>query len=400
MNYKKTIRLFEPFGGWGAHHYYYRPDLLETELKDSEEFSNTFDTGLCNRLLNWEAIYYIVEQAKDNDLHISVQNHIWPELALIELPDTVGVDYNIWNNFWYGRVEHGNLYFKTIFDIENNKVSLAEKLSKNKVINLYKTKNFKDILQKDHWYTDTGFLTLKSLLTLVHKMSPEDKTDTLYPNPRPLGKIELKDRAVQKKLDEKFSSYIGIHIRRAGGVHIKKENFDKFSDKLQKEYLRHRKGSLDKFNPHYRYTSDNEYFKIIDKILEINPKQKFYISHDLPDEFLADFYKKYPKNIESKKDVRKHWYNYYKKKISNLDHLIKYANILDNTLDLFILSICGFKILSKASTWSMFADFYQRPHTPPKAEKNYFIDDIQQLIDNPKELGDILAKLPPPQNAL
>ena len=231
-------------------------------------------------------------------------------------------------------------------------------------------------------------------------MSPEDKTDALYPNPRPLGKIELRDRAVQKKLDEKFSSYIGIHIRRAGGVHIKKENFDKFSDTLQKEYLRQRKGSLDKFNPHYRYTSDNEYFKIIDKILEINPKQKFYISHDLPDEFLADFYKKYPKNIESKKDVRKHWYNYYKKKISNLDHLIKYANILDNTLDLFILSICGFKILSKASTWSMFADFYQRPHTPPKAEKNYFIDDIQQLIDNPKELGDILAKLPPPQNAL
>ena len=117
MNYKKTIRLFEPFGGWGAHHYYYRPDLLETDIKDSEQFSNTFDTGLCNRLLNWEAIYYIVEQAKDNDLHISVQNHIWPELALIELPDTVGIDYNIWNNFWYGRVEHVNLYFKTIFDI-------------------------------------------------------------------------------------------------------------------------------------------------------------------------------------------------------------------------------------------------------------------------------------------
>ena len=66
----------------------------------------------------------------------------------------------------------------------------------------------------------------------------------------------------------------------------------------------------------------------------------------------------------------------------------------------FILSICGFKILSKASTWSMFADVYQRPHTPPKAERNYFIDDIQQLIDNPKELKDILAKLPPPQKAL
>ena len=125
--------------------------------------------------------------------------------ALIELPDTIGTSYNIWNEYWYGRVEHGNLYFKTIFDIENNKVSLAEKLTKNKVINLYKTKNFKDILEKNHWYTDTGFLTLKSLLTLVHKISPENKEDTLYPNPRPLSKIELRDRLVQKKLDEKYS---------------------------------------------------------------------------------------------------------------------------------------------------------------------------------------------------
>ena len=197
-----------------------------------------------------------------------------------------------------------------------------------------------------------------------------------------------------------IQNYIGIHIRRGNGVNITKENFEKFSDKLQKEYLSYLKDGIDIFSPHYRYTSDNEYFKIIDKILEINPTQKFYISHDLSDDFLSDFYKRYPKNIESKKDVRKHWYNYYKKKISNLDHLIKYANILDNTLDLFILSICGFKILSKASTWSMFADVYQRPHTPPKAERNYFIDDIQQLIDNPKELKDILAKLPPPQKAL
>ena len=88
---------------------------------------------------------------------------------------------------------------------------------------MYKTKNFKDILEKNHWYTDTGFLTLKSLLTLVHKISPQIKEDTLYPIPRPLSKIELKDRAVQKKLDEKYSSYIGIHIRRGNGVNITKE---------------------------------------------------------------------------------------------------------------------------------------------------------------------------------
>ena len=40
------------------------------------------------------------------------------------------------------------------------------------------------------------------------------------------------------------------------------------------------------------------------------------------------------------------------KRISNLDHLIKYVNILDNTLDLFILSICGLRY--RNSTWSMF----------------------------------------------
>ena len=393
MNYKKTIRLFEPFGGWGSHASFYNPELSEFE-------ETSFDTGLCNRLLNWESIYYILEQIKDDDLHIAVQKHMWPELPLLDLPDTIGVGYNIWKNDWYGKHEHGDLFFKAILDDENDKITLSKKLSKESVLDLYKNKNFKNILKEPHWYTDTGFITLKSILEEINNIDIKSKNDKLFPNKRPLGKINLRDRKIHDKIEIKYSSYIGIHIRRGNGVHLPDIVLNSLHSDIKDRYLQYKKDYIKNDNPHYRFAFDNEYFKIIDKILEINPKQQFYISHDLPDEFLDSYYKKYPKNITTKKDIRKQYYTHYKKSIPNLDQLIKYANILDNTLDLIILATCGFKILSKSSTWSNFADYYQRDFSPPTAKENYLIDDIDELVENTDKLKDILSNLPEPQKMM
>lgn len=391
MNYKKTIRLFEPFGGWGSHGGFYNKYLKKDDYPP-------VDTGLCNRLLNWEAIYYILQEAKDEQLHIAVQKHIWPELALIELPDTVEVGYNIWRNDWYGKHEHGDLYFKAIFHDDAETITLSEKLDKNKVLELYKTKDFKEILKNDHWYTDTGFITLKSILETVNETGINSKNNKFFPKPRPLGKIELRDRRIQDKIEIKYSSYVGIHIRRGNGVYLTDEIIKKYSDEINSEdFLKYKENFIVNTNKNYRFVFDTEYFEIIDKILEINPEQKFYISHDLPDEFLENFYKRYPNKIISKKDIRKEYYNYYKKTIPNLDQLINYANILDNTLDLFILSSCGFKVLSGASTWSNFADYYERQYSPPKAKKNYLVDDMKDLINDSEKLKEILSNIPKPE---
>lgn len=384
MNYKKTIRLFDPFGGWGSHGSY-----SDYTLQSPDDTS--YDTGLCNRLLNWEAIYYILEKCEDNDLHIAVQNHIWPELPLLNIPDTVGVDYNLYKNDWYGRLEHSDLYFKTIFDYKNGKVSLAEKLTKSNVLDLFKNKSFKKILDNNHWFTDTGFVTLKSIFYDISELDMSETSEfaqtkidpilKLIPKPRPLDKIELKNKKIHKKLYDTCSCFVGIHIRRGNGVNLTDEVENNLSEDYKDLYLEYKKKYI-RDNCHtYRFAHDVEYFFVIDKILEINPKQKIYISHDLTDELIQQYYDKYPNNIVTKKDLRKEYYKYFKNVVPNLDHLINYANVLDNVLDLFSLSFCRYKILSNSSTWSNFADYYRRWDT----DENHSIDDMPDVILNESE---------------
>ena len=297
------------------------------------------------------------------------------------------------------------IYFKTIFDKDKNTVSFSKELTKEFVINLYKTKNFKEILKNNHWYTNTGFITLKSIFQELHQeidmseVSPFahlklDPILQLIGNSRPLNKIEIKDKKIHRKLYNTFKSYVGIHIRRGNGVHLTEKVIENLSDDYKELYLDYKKKYIRDNCSSYRFAHDHEYFFAIDQILEINPKQKIYISHDLTDELINHYYTRYPNNIVTKKDIRKEYYNYFKKSVPNLDHLIKYANVLDNVLDLFCLSFCRYKILSHASTWSNFADYYRRWET----DENHVIDIMPNIIlENRTKFKRILENLEPHQ---
>ena len=75
--YEKTLRWVEPYGGWHEN-----------------------DTGLCNRIFHWEVAFEL-SRHNNYEYQILLQRKYWPELSLIELPQTKvytsteGDSYNI-----------------------------------------------------------------------------------------------------------------------------------------------------------------------------------------------------------------------------------------------------------------------------------------------------------------
>lgn len=391
MNYKKTIRLFDPWDGWGTHDQFHNKN---------GDFSTRMDTGLCNRLFHWELHYDILKRADDYDLHLAVQSHIWPEYPLLDLPDTVLVDYKMAGNFWYSQYTHANLYFKTIFDTESNNVTLTKELSKEIILNCYKNNNFEKILETDHWNSSIGYNTMDSIFTELYGRA-YISSDGYTRETRGLSKIRLSIDRVHKNLEAKYASYVGIHIRRGNGVAVNKQDYSELSDELKTKYEKFQKDYMKDRCDIYRYHPNEKYFKLIDTFLKIKPTQKFYISHDLPDEFLNPFYEKYGNIIESKKDVRDYAKKQFQQKVKDLNHLINYGNIIDNVMDLFILSFCGYKILSPNSSWSEFAEHYKVQFSPPTHQDVIWVNDPRLeknnfLEEDMEEFSDKLNALVPP----
>lgn len=373
MNYKKTIRILDPFGGWGCHPDYYNNSLDMSTTKG--------DTGLCNRLFHWELFYDLYEKSNDDDVHLAVQSWIWPEAPILDLPNTVFVDYKIHSSDWYSHGKHGDMYFKTIFDEETDTVDFAKKLTYDKIMDMYKSNIF-DYNSINHWYTDKGYVTLQKLYFDLYDI--DDVHNTLVD--RPLSKLTFRDKKIHRKIEKDSVQKIGIHLRRGNGVFIMEDDIKSMPLELQDEYRKYIKDFISVKNSIYPFQKDSIYFRFIDSILEKRPNQKFYISHDLPDRFIDHYYERYGNLITSKKETRSYYINYFSKTIKNLNHLVSYANIVDNLVDLFSLANCEYLVTSPGSTWSEFAKIY----TNKKSIHAYEIDD--KLNQNKDEfLEDVLS---------
>lgn len=336
MEYLKTLRWFEPFGGW-----------------------NNYDTGFCNRLLHWEVAYEI---NKNNNFQykILLPKVDWPELELISLPYTTAFAY-------YGYYEKGipnskksmDLRFKTVFDVHAENVRLASKIGPDFISEIFKTKNYdlhlhnqrfnltNTIKDETHFYSDFGYADLPSL----YNFDPSD---------RPLSNIILNHGYVSDFIQRKTKDVIGIHLRRNYGIPYTEDDVNSLPERLRNEYQRIRsRYKSPEGHGNYQFIRDEVYFNIIDRILEIKPKQKIYISCDLPVDMMYYYVEKYPNNVMTR--------NAYLAVIN--DYLygcgvdvgnFRYGNVMENVVDLFVLSHCGFIVTSPSSTWSEFAKNYRK----------------------------------------
>ena len=265
------------------------------------------DTGFCNRIFHWEFAYE-VNKRNNFEFNILLQEHFWPEYKYIDLPYT-------------------EMYNHDIHKPTNTNIPLFEPdyLPDNSINNIIrytnpfsswdiKENNFELDTQYD-WYPTCGFNFVRDI-------------EKNYKYHRPLQLIKLRNKELDKLIKDKASDLVGVHIRRGEGT-------KPFTPDAPMKAI------------------DNElYFKIMDAILEENPNQKFYISCDVPLENIKVFFEKYDcityKNLELKK-------YHQKEKFKKLHRFT-----LQNIVDLFMLANAKFLITVNKSTWSSFANLYNK----------------------------------------
>ena len=374
--HKKTLRWLEPFGGWNKLNV--KHDHFTTNLANP-------DTGLCNRILHWEIAEYI-NTKHNNIFNIFVEAKEWPELALIQLPNTfsdyrmMGLEDALYDD------EYERLRFKTVFDLKNNDVRIATRLDNDLLESIFKSGEVH--LPDDHYYSDFGYDPLPHKCKLNEDLY-EEYNEQIYL--RPLTKIRLRHNFIQELLEEGTKDVVGIHMRRFNGVTAKKENLETFKDKKMKDI--YKEISVNKIVPeNYTFYGDDIYFELIDKMLQINPNQKFYISHDLPDVFLESYITRFGDRIIDRRFFTLPVNSYLHQSGFNLENLRRSGNVTNNIIDLFALSFCPILISNRDSTWSEFATYY---HNTDGLKPVMPIDwDMKHIIECYKDaLGDTL---PPP----
>jgi hypothetical protein len=322
----KTLRWPEPFN------------------RTMHEIHNSNDTGLCNRLFHWEVAYEL-NRLNNFEYKIILEESKWPELKeLITLPYTRLSPEDI--------DESEELKLKRI-------IGKSVPITKERIEQMFKWEDF-DLRSERAYHSNFGHYSL-----------PDLYNRELYDHKnRPIQNIELQDKTLDSMIKELTKDLVGIHMRRGRGIKYK-EKLDTLSSEIKDDYIEFRElEPADEFYI-YKFVTDEEYFKIIDSFLERNPNQKFYISHDLPDEIFDYYEKKYPNILYTKK----YFYDYISDKFKNTNQ-----NHVKNIVDLFSLSNTQFVIKHELSTWSEFAHYY--------TDKNacYFRDDVNYILDSYKSV--------------
>lgn len=350
MELTKSIRILDPHDNWGEHNngYYFAHHKKGANM----------DTGFCNRIFHWEVFADMVHQSKEQDLHLLVQRKIWPEIDLLEIPYTIGTIYRNKFHEWQSYYDYDILHMKTVWNPKDKSVKLATPITEKNLLSMYKNQNF-DFSKGNNWYSDFGYYSLRSIYT---KLNPSFKKDKpiFDETSRPLQQIRLKHTLVKEHMEKKYKDYIGIHIRRGNGVTISDDDILSMPEDTREAYRDWVKNNVKVMDDGYKFYQDEVYFELIDKILEINPRQMIYISHDLPDELMAQYYHRYGHHIiETKMNSRYFYETFYANAGLDIPFLINYANVIDNVTDLFALAHCGFIIASPKSSWSEFAYCYK-----------------------------------------
>lgn len=317
----KTLRWPEPFD------------------RQMHEIHNSNDTGLCNRIFHWEVAYEL-NKLSGFKHKIFLEESKWPELKeLISLPDTRVSPENV--------DEPYELKLKRL-------LGKSKPISREEIERIITSQNFD--LEYDHLHSNFGHYSLPDLYG----------RDTYDFSERPLRFITLKDSELNSMIHDVSKDLIGIHIRRGRGIQYV-DHLDSLDDEILDDYIEYRElEDADKFYI-YKFVEDSVYFKLIDGFIKRNPLQKFYISHDLPDEIFEFYEKKYPNRFITKK----YFYDFIKDRYPNTDEIH-----VKNIIDLFCLSNTQLVMKHELSTWSEFAHYY----TDKKGF--YFHDDVDYILNS------------------
>lgn len=318
----RTLRWPEPFG------------------RHIDEIHKSNDTGLCNRIFHWE-IAQEINKHNNYEFKIYLEGSKWPELKeLIDLPNTAISPEEIY--------EEPSLKLKRL-------IGSSEKIDKTFIDEMF-TKQ--ELSLDGTWYhSDFGHTSITDLY----------KNDSDM-NHRPIMDIHLKDNELETMIKNLTNNMVGIHIRRGRGIKYDDYEVSTLPEEIRDDYIRFRELEGDDTRRFYMYEfiEDSKYFNLIDSILKRVPSQKFYISHDMPDELIRYYHDKYPNKIYTKEYFYDFIENRYKTPIQHVK----------NVVDLFALANTKMVIKHPLSTWSEFG------HRYTNKKGFYFHDEINYILDN------------------
>lgn len=318
----KTLRWPEPFG------------------RTMDEIHKSNDTGLCNRIFHWEVAYEL-NKLNGFQYKILLEQSKWPELnELIELPDT--------------RISPEDINESTQLKLKRL-LGKSTPITKDMIDTMVKWNDF-ELKGDNHFYSDFGHYSLPD----IYGRDEYDYSE------RPLRRIQLKDSELNSMIEDLTEDLVGIHMRRGRGIKYK-DHLDTLNEEIVDDYIEYRESEAADDYYIYKFVEDDEYFKIIDGFLQRNPKQKFYISHDLPDDIFNYYENRYHGILYTKK----YFYDFIKGRYPNTN-----PSHVKNIVDLFSLANTKLVIKHELSTWSEFAHYYTNK------KGFYFHDDIDYIMNN------------------
>ena len=284
------------------------------------------DTSFGNRLYYWSQSFLVSARTKFK-YKLLVQREFWPELIFLHLPNTSSKSIHSFLD-----VEDGGGRCSLIGPNE------AEEIIKN---------GFQSFQHENHWYLEPDTTNkVNSCLNEDSGFLKDLTLSLLFDNAFKL--IQFKHKEINDFFEDTFKDHVGIHIRRFHGIYLSEGDIEDVPEHLREDYLKEYRSGTSKS---YSYIKDVEYFKVIDKILEYNPNQKFYLSTDLPPKYYQHYLEKYKNIFEAssyKEDLISIICKYYSK-----DLIEKTEYVISYLLDFFGLAHSKLIIRPYRSTsWS------------------------------------------------
>lgn len=329
MGNKKIIKVLEPYGGW-----------IDFNNKSAQ---SELDTGFVNRLIYWRSAY-LISKIHNFEFELHVEDLMWPELNIIELPNTKSV-CPLDNHIDY--LEYKNDFLS--WEFNENPKPIGNDLIRDVLLSKSKT------LNDNHYFTQYPF-----------NWDEYTKNNDLLKFPKIKFKYDFIERIIKNNIKK---NYIGVHIRRGNGTMLpvlgstySDNNINAVTNNSDMNIVGWRK--INKLNLNNTpYIPDSYYFNYMDSIISVNPNVKFFMSYDIPYRFVKKFEDRYGDKLITSD----YFLDEIEYELSNIGfqfELSDYKNIINNLIDLFSLAQCSSVIMNPMSSWSLFLRQYKNMKPP------------------------------------
>jgi len=335
-----------------------------------------YDSGFGDRMRFWILAHYI--STIINNVEIIVEEKYWPELLLLNLPNTKTENIT--------RESYGNKLIP---------------LSYQEVKNIVSTKNGELLNSSSDIYYYFNFL-MSDICKHIF-----DGTNVPYDwvIHNAVSKIKLNSSEASDYMQQQFSDYCCIHLRRGNGTFptikflkefkqfLPIEIISTYWEQFHKENLGRSIKSKDykffdcmvqrdndikdrdspEFKPfisyfkwvnEYRIVTDSDYFNlIINFLLKEDPNQKICISSDIPKKYYSYYYQNFPHNIIDTTIQFRTFLKFYEGKLDPKKVTKKYSIPVDKVFENVFDLVVGFhsKIIVKStSNWSEICSLYKK----------------------------------------